>query len=311
VIPTAQRARTSAGELAYLDVGAGPPVLLIHGFPQTSLMWADLSGLLSGRFRVIVPDLLGAGNSDKPRDAPLDLAAQSGYVEELLDLLELGGIAAVGAGLGGGIAQRLALDGRADALILLNPVVHGHWPSQLARTLVDGRGEPPEPDVAAAIRSIFDAGMGHRTGLADARLREYIRPFEDEGGTAAFLRWVRALDGTGLEDSAEGLARLEIPVLILWGEDDPYAPVAAAEELNGWIDTSSLGLLPGCGHFVLEDAVDTIGPMIYEYLRARYLRAPHGHGADPTGAVMIQLERRPAWVDLAEYDDEDEGEDEE
>ena len=50
--------------------------------------------------------------------------------------------------------------------------------------------------------------------------------------------------------------------------------------------------------------------MIYEYLRARYLRAPHGHGADPTGAVMIQLERRPAWVDLAEYDDEDEDDDE-
>ena len=311
MIPAAQRARTSGGDLVYLDVGAGPPVLLVHGFPQTASMWADLSGLLAGRFRVIAPDLLGAGDSDKPRDAPLDLAAQSGYVAELLDLLGLERVAAVGEGFGGGIAQRLALDGRADALVLLNPVVHGHWPSELARTLL---GEQREPDVAAAIGSIVDAGMGHRGRLPDDRLRGYIRPFEDAAGRAAFLRWGHALDGTGLEDSAEGFARLEIPVLILWGEDDPYAPVEAAEELNEWISTSSLGLLPGCGHFVLEDAIDTIGPMIYEYLRARYLRAPHGHGADPTGAVMIQLERRPAWVDLAEYDDEDdddEGEDEE
>ena len=304
--PAPQRARTNGGELAYLDVGAGPPVLLVHGFPQTSAMWADLSGLLAGRFRVIAPDLLGAGDSDQPRDAPLDLAAQSGYLGELLDVLGLARVAAVGEGFGGGIAQRLALDGRADALVLLNPVVHGYWPSELARSLLDGRGES---DVASAIGSIVDAGMGHRDRLPDARLREYVRPFEEAGGAAAFLRWVHALDGTGLEDSAEGFARLEIPVLILWGEDDPYAPVEAAEELNEWISTSSLGLLPGCGHFVLEDAIDTIGPMIYEYLRARYLRAPHGHGADPTGAVMIQLERRPAWVDLAEYEDDDDDED--
>ena len=112
----------------------------------------------------------------------------------------------------------------------------------------------------------------------------------------------------GLEDR---LAGLEIPVLILWGEEDPFMPVDAAEQLNEWISTSTLGLLPGCGHFLAEDAMDTIGPMIYEYLRARYLRAPHGHDADPTGAVMIQLERRPPWVDLDRDPDDDDDDDEE
>ena len=311
-MPEPRRVRTSGGELAVLDVGEGPPVVLLHGFPQSSVMWADLAGLLSGRFRVIAPDLLGAGDSEKPRDAPLGLVAQAGYLGELLDALDVGQVAAVGSSLGGGIAQRLALQGRADALVLLNPVVDGFWPAEVTRALQDAPDEQRVPGVVpAVIRSAFDLGMGHRTRLSEERLRRYVAPFEGASGMAAFFRWVDSLDGNGLEGSAAELERLEIPVLILWGEDDPYHPVAAAEQLNEWIPTSSLGLLPGCGHFVLEDAIDTIGPMIYEYLRARYLRAPHGHGADPTGAVMIQLERRPAWVDLAEYDDEDEDDDEE
>ena len=305
MIPPRRRAETSGGELSYLDVGDGPAVVLLHGFPQSSLMWQDLAGLLAGRFRVIAPDLLGSGDSDKPSDSPLHLAAQSAYVQELLDRLDVDRVAAVGAAFGGGVAQRLAREGRADALVLLNPVVDGYWPAEATRVL---RGAPPEqmvPDVVpAVIRSAFDLGMGHRTRLTDARLEEYIRPFRGAEGMAAFFRWVSALDGTGLEDGATELGRLEIPVLILWGEEDPFQPVEAAERLNEWIATSSLGLLPGCGHFVLEDAIDTIGPMIYEYLRARYQRAPHGHGPDPTGAVSIQLERRPEWVDLPQDDDD-------
>ena len=310
MIPEKRRARTSGGDLAYLEIGEGPPVVLLHGFPQSSFLWRDLGGLLAGRFRVIAPDLLGAGDSDMPADAPLGIVAQAGYVRQLLDLLGVDRFGVVGASHGGGIAQLLALEGRVDAMVLLNPVVGSYWPSEATRAI---QGSPPEQRVegiaAAVIRAGFDLGMGHRTRLSEGHLAEYLRPYEGLDGAAAFFRFAEAIDGVGLAGREDDLASLEIPVLILWGEDDPYLPVEAAEQLNGWIATSTLGLLPGCGHFVLEDAIETIGPMIYEYLRARYLRAPHGHGADPTGAVMIQLERRPAWVDLEEYEDDDEQED--
>ena len=98
--------------------------------------------------------------------------------------------------------------------------------------------------------------------------------------------------------------KLEIPVLIFWGEDDEFYPPAVAERLNAAIPTSTLGLLPGCRHFLVEDAIETIGPMIYEYLRARYLQEPHGGHGDASGIVTIQLERRPPWVDLAEYEED-------
>lgn len=109
----------------------------------------------------------------------------------------------------------------------------------------------------------------------------------------------------GLDDviGHHGLAAWEAPVLILGGEEDPAVPVEALERLHDRIGSSSLGLVPGCGE-LLTDAWDTVGPMVLEYLRARYLRAPHGHG-DTSGLVALQLERRPPWVDLAEYEVDD------
>jgi pimeloyl-ACP methyl ester carboxylesterase len=311
-MPQKQRARTSGGELAFLEVGEGPAVTLLHGFPQSSFLWRDLAGLLAGRFRVIAPDLLGAGDSDKPDDAPLDIEAQAGYVRELLEQLEVERFGVIGAGSGGGVAQLLALDGQGvDAMVLLNPLVDGYWPSERTRAIQESPPEQrTEPAVAEAIRTAFELGMGHRSRLARTHVEEYVRPYQGPAGIRAFFRTVDALDGKGLRGRGRDLGRLDIPVLILWGEDDPFLPAVAAEQLNEWMPSSTLGFLPGCGHFVLDDAVDTIGPMIYEYLRARFLKAPHGHGADPTGAVMIQLERRPAWVDLAEYDDEDDEHDE-
>ena len=111
-------------------------------------------------------------------------------------------------------------------------------------------------------------------------------------------------EGVGDED----LASFDFPVLLLWGEDDEVVPVTVAEELNDAIPTSTLGLLPGCGHDLTSEAAATIAPMILEYLRARYLKVPHGDthdaGHSHEGVVRIQLERRPPWVDL-EADERD------
>jgi hypothetical protein len=101
-----------------------------------------------------------------------------------------------------------------------------------------------------------------------------------------------------IDDAA--LAAFEFPVLLLWGEDDERVPVSVAESLNDAMPTSTLGILPGCGHDLPAEAPATLAPMILEYLRARYLKAPHHHGTGLDGVVQVQLERRPPWVDLAE-----------
>jgi pimeloyl-ACP methyl ester carboxylesterase len=144
--------------------------------------------------------------------------------------------------------------------------------------------------------------IGHGTGGALAQ----VLAAEGEVDAMVLLDAPRA-DGIG----DEVLASLELPVLLLWGEDDAVVPVSVAEELNEAIPTSTLGLLPGCGHDLTDEAAATIAPMILEYLRARYLKLSHAeaHAHDPShahdGVVRIQLERRPAWVDLADDERDD------
>lgn len=150
----------------------------------------------------------------------------------------------------------------------------------------------------AALGGARGAAIGHGTGGAAAQRLAALGLVD----ALVLLDSPRADDVTDAQ-----LAALEIPVLLLWGEDDDVVPVAAAEALNDAIPTSTLGLVPGCGHDLPDEAAATIAPMILEYLRARYLKAPHGHGADHghDGVVTIQLERRPPWVDLEEDERDD------
>jgi 2-hydroxymuconate-semialdehyde hydrolase len=313
-----RRRRTSGGELAYTDDGDGPPVVLLHGFPQSSFVWRDLAPLLAARFRVVVPDLIGMGDSDKPDDVPLGLVAQATYVREFLDGLEVERYAVIGHSVGGGVAQLLALDGEGvDAMVLMSSTAFDAWPTvrtrEIQRTPPEGR---VEQFVHAGIRASFRVGMAHPDRLSADQVSEYLRPWSGPENVEAFFRFADAMDGTGLAGREHDLAKIEIPVLIFWGEEDTFYPPSVAERLNEAIPTSTLGLLPGCGHFLVDDAIETIGPMIYEYLRARYLQEPHGGHGDASGIVTIQLERRPPWVDLAadeedawhDVDEEEEGE---
>jgi pimeloyl-ACP methyl ester carboxylesterase len=157
----------------------------------------------------------------------------------------------------------------------------------------------PDADVAGDVlrlRATRRAGVGVAAG-AGAMLRAGLEgPAPD---TLVLLR-PAAFEPLLADDR---LASWEAPVLILGGEEDRATPPDVLERLHERMPSSSLGLLPGCRD-PLTEAWETVGPMVLEYLRARYLRAPHGHG-DPSGVVMLQLERRPAWVDLAEYEEDD------
>jgi pimeloyl-ACP methyl ester carboxylesterase len=299
-VVTKRRVRTSGGELAVIDVGEGPAVVLLHGFPLSSFLWRRYIPLLAGRFRVIAPDLLGAGDSDMPAEMPLDIRAQSGYVREALGALEVHRFAVVAHGDGGGVAQRLALEGAGvEAMVLIDTVAFGYWPN--------GVVIPQDDRVAAAthVERMLIEGTGSGRSIPADVVEGYAEPFAGAGGLQAYGRAARALDGLGLSGHEAEFAAWDLPILILWGEDDPYYPVTLAERLNEAIPASTLALLPGCGHYLPEEAPETIGPLITEYLRARYLRAPHAHADDKEGVVLLQLERRPPWIDLAEDEKDD------
>lgn len=252
------------GALTYLDEGLrdGEVVVLLHGWPASSFLWRRLTPLLGSRFRVLVPELTGA-----------DLAAQADAVADLLRALGIERVAAVGHSHGGGVAQLLAHRGLGvDALVLIDSIAFDAAP-------------PTDLDP----RTFVERGTVEVADLTG----------DDLAGLAASS--APAPDPLDLTHVVDAMATWEFPIFLLWGEDDPYTPMTLAERLNEAVPASTLGVVPESGHFLLEDAFESVGILLAEYLRSRYLGAPHGH----EGVVMLQLERKPAWVDLAPYEEDD------
>jgi pimeloyl-ACP methyl ester carboxylesterase len=289
-----RRVMIPQGELALVEGGdpEAPPVVLLSGGFTSSYLWRGLIPLLAPWMRVIAPDLLGSGDSDSPDGADLRLPAQAANVRSMLEALGIERFALVGHGRGGGVAQLLALEGGVDALVLIDSIAFDAWPSP---QILDLRSRVEDVDgafVRSWFGSFFETGMGHRERLSEADLQEYRRPFEGADGVQRFVRIVSGFDGVGLVELEPRLAELEIPAFVLWGEDDAFLPAELAERLGDALPWAAVALLPGCGHFLLEDAPETVAPMIAQWLRTQYLRLPQAHEHDE-GVVTVELGRRP------------------
>jgi 2-hydroxymuconate-semialdehyde hydrolase len=291
-----REASTAGGRMAFVEAGAGEPVVLLHGFPLSSHQWRALVPVLAARMRVIAPDLIGFGASSKPSTAPLGAGAQARYVGELLASADVRSAAIVAHGTAAPIAQALAL-GPLDvrAMVLVDGVAPGEPTPELRELL--GRsagGNTADAGASTVVEAALDRGLRHPERLSAGEVADYLRPVADAGGARALLRAADAIasEFDAGDESLDTLGRLEIPTLLLWGEDDPFVPVAVGERLQEAIPTASLAVLPGCSHFLLDDASDTVVPLVAEWLRARYLRLGHDHA--PSGApLIVSVGRRP------------------
>lgn len=285
-----RRIRLSGGEMAYVDEGDGPPVLLLHGFPTSAHLWRDLVPILAPKFRAVAPDLLGYGDSAKPADAPITVRAQAGYVRELMERLGMETAAVVGHDIGGGVAQLLAFEGLAGTLVLVDTISLDSWPIEGVRMIQDA--DPVDVDVEFVgnlLTVTFDLGMRRRERLAQDDLDEFLRPWRDD--PPALIRAARGIDGLGLEGTEERLRALDLRTLVVWGEEDPFQPAEQAQRLGDLLPGATVALLPGCSHYVTEDAPEAVLPMISEYLRTHYLGQRHGHGGPTPVELGISFTR--------------------
>ena len=294
VLGSPRRVATSGGELSVIDLGEGPAVLFLHGFPTNGALWRREAWLCARRMRVLVPDLLGYGLSERPADADLSEPAQAGYVKELVHTLGIAELAVVGHDIGGGIAQLLALDPDLEvrALVLLDSVAFDAWPIEGIRML---QGATPEQETEAFVGEvlglIFEVGIAHPERVEPGALEAFVDPWRSD--PPSLFRAARGITGRGLSGRDGDLAALDLPAFVIWGEEDPFLPPELAERLGELLAGSTVALLPGCSHFVTEDAPQTIPQLVFEWLRLRYAGDRHGHGPVPAGRVPIYLERPP------------------
>lgn len=280
----------SSGRLAVVDAGDpdAPALVLVAGGFTSSFLWRELIPLLSPWMRVLAPDLLGSGDSGGADD--LTLTAHAASIRELLERLGIERFAIAGHGHGGGVAQLVAIESGAEALVLVDAIAFDAWPAPAVRELRGNLDAVDPPFVESWLRAAFDGGMSRRERLGDLELAEYLRPFVAEGGVERFVAVAASFDGRGLEAVEPRLRELEIPALVVWGEDDAFVDAGLAERLGDALPMATVALLPGCGHFLLEDASETVAPLIFRWLRSRYLKVEHRHEEGP---VEVYLGRRP------------------
>lgn len=259
--------------LAVTRRGSGPSIVLLHGIPTSAYLWRDVvPPLLSAGFETITIDLLGYGGSDQPDSADLGLAAQAGWVTQALARIGWAGGTLVGHDIGGGVAQLIALDHPAliHALILVDSVMYDSFPepgiARLKDPVWDDILGAPDFDLKKGLTKGFQRGLVRSDRVTPALIDAYERPFAGIEGRRAYLRAARALRTEDLSTRMDDVERLDIPTLIVWGENDVFQPLRHGQRLTAAMPNACLALIDQAGHFLPEDAPERLARQILDYL---------------------------------------------
>jgi pimeloyl-ACP methyl ester carboxylesterase len=262
------------GRLHYVDEGEGPPVVLVHGTPVWSFVYRRLIADLSATHRVVAPDHLGFGLSDKPADADYRPAAHARNLERLIEALGLRDVVLVVHDFGGPIGLSYAVEHPENvrALVLLNTWM---WslagtPAERASRLLSGAvGRFLYRRLNLSPRVLVPALFADRSRLTPEIHRHYVDAFPSPAERQA--PWVFARELMGSSDWYEGLWRRRdrlagLPALVLWGmKDSAFRPDALAR----WRDAlpgARVVELPDAGHFVQEEAPEDVAREIRRLL---------------------------------------------
>jgi haloalkane dehalogenase len=245
------------------------PALCLHGFPETSYMWRTVLATLAdaGR-RAVAPDLPGFGDSHP--DPPSTWERQVEAVERFRIALGLERVALVVHDWGGLIGLRWACEHpeAVAALVISNTgfFPDGKWHGMAHSLRTPGEGEKlldalTEDGFAQMLASLSP-------GFDAATAGEYWKSFRGESGRRASLELYRSGDFQKLEPYEGRLAQLGVPTLLLWGADDPFAPVAGAHRFQREIPHAELVVVAGAGHFVYADEPQRCAHEVAEFLAA-------------------------------------------
>ncbi|MFD8691948.1 alpha/beta fold hydrolase [Streptomyces sp. NPDC059651] len=263
---------TSAGEVRWDALGRAeaPPVVLVHGTPFSSYVWRGVARALAQDHRVYVWDLPGYGESAQFEGQDVTLASQARVLAELLGHWQLTEPVVVAHDFGGCVALRAHLlhGARYRRLALVDPVALAPWGSPAYRLLGEHAGvfaQLPPALHRALVREYVSSASG--PGLSPAVLDQLVAPWCTESGRPAFYRQISQNDQRFTDEIQHRYGEIDVPVLICWGADDTWIPVARGHELAALVPGSELRIIEGSGHLVQEDAPAELTAALTGFLR--------------------------------------------
>lgn len=253
------------------ESGAGEPTLvLLHGFASSSSSWQLVRPALSSTHRVIAIDRLGFGRSERPRRGSWDGAspyATTAAVTHTLAVLDAccpppSRVVLVGHSAGGAIAVGAAIEdqdgapGRVAGLVLVSPAIFGDGPPPLVRSMmhVPGMGAAMSFSLRHAGPRLIERGLRrawHAPSAMPAAIRAAYHDLADADGFAdALVEMTRAVVPL---DLAGRLGAIDLPALVITGDDDRIVPVADSTRVARSLPDAELVVVPECGHVAHEE----------------------------------------------------------
>ena len=260
-IPTTGKFVTVFGaRIHYVDVGAGPTVILLHGLADDVGVWGSVMPALAAKHRVIALDQVGFGRSDKPL-LNYRVSTFVDFLDGFLNELKIKRASLVGNSLGGWVAADFALKhpDRIERLVLSDAAGY----AALAKTM--------DPRALNALRLASREDIRYLGPLTfrDKRFYEDVDLAFKQRVTAGDSYTVSQLLDSMIrgEDVLDGrLGAIEKPTLILWGRDDKLIPVNFAARFNKEINASQLRIIDGCGHMPHVECAEKFNDALLQFL---------------------------------------------
>lgn len=269
-----QEAQTLGGVVRFAVFGAGPALVLVHGTPWSSFSWSRVVPILARHFTVYVYDMPGYGQSEMRDGQDVSLGIQNKVLGQLLDHWQLRKLFIAGHDFGGATVLRAhLLDGRDFlAIALLNAVALAPWGSpffaHVRKHVQAFEGVPPYIH-RAIVEAYIRGAMSGR--IAEADFTALVAPWLPELGQRAFYRQIAQADQRFTDEVESRYSAVRCPSLVIWGEDDPWIPLATGQRLHERIPGSRLEAVAGAGHLVQLEAPEAVATHLLDFFASHQL----------------------------------------
>lgn len=265
MLPTGpQKIKSGDAEIAYWVMGGGAPVVLLHPFPVNHEFWLPVAGALAARFRIILPDLRGHGDS-KVGEGPATMAKHALDISRVMDDAEVGRAALVGVSIGGYALFEFwrRFRGRVAALGLFNTKA----PADSAESRA-GRLQAANDVLERGTEPFFESMIPRLLGKSTREARPDLA-----AGALGMMRKMSAEDVALVQrgmaerpDSVDTLKTINVPALLITGEEDILTGVNEAELMRQHIAGSQMRVIPKAGHYSAWERPEDVTGLVSKFL---------------------------------------------
>jgi len=257
-------------KVAWTDVGEGDPVILLHGIPTWSFLYNEVIPRVAGHARIIAPDFLGHGYSDRRDFFDRSLLAQTDMIIRLMDHLGIDKATFVGHDTGGGVSLIMAIEHpeRVSRLVLTNVVAYDSWPidDMIALGNPNWRSKSPK-EVADFVAAGLPDGLFNRDRLTPEFEAGIVAPYSDEEGKISIIRNASALNTNHTTMLVERHGEIAVPTLCLWGVHDPWQTIDDGVRLSQEIPNARLVRVEDASHWIPHDTPETFAEELIRFIQ--------------------------------------------